>query len=142
MLTEKMKAWAVAYVRCGNATQAAQEAGYAGSFESLKVIGCENKDKPEIQAYMRDSIECIAARQAMAEVEKDRIADIEEVMEFYTSVMCGKTQDRDNQAALSDRIRCANSLERVHLLAKKNNEDEVDTIVVRERYGVPNGNEN
>lgn len=99
-LTPKQKAFADEYLICGNATEAAKKAGYKE--KAAYAMGAENLKKPQISAY-------IAERQK--QIEDSRIADIKEVMEFYSSVLRGEVKDQfDMDAALSDRLAAGREL--------------------------------
>lgn len=99
-LTPKQKAFADYYLETGNATEAAKRAGY--SENSAKQIGAENLTKPYISQY-------IAERQK--QVEDERIADISEVLQFFTSVMRGEVKDQfDFDPSLSDRLSAGKEL--------------------------------
>lgn len=99
-LTSKQKAFADEYLICGNATEAAKKAGY--NPKSARQIATENLAKPSISAY-------IAERQK--QIEDSRIADIKEVMEFYSAVLRGEIKDQfDMDAALSDRLAAGREL--------------------------------
>ena len=99
-LTPKQKAFADYYLKCGNATEAAKRAGY--SENSAKQIGAENLTKPYISQY-------IAERQK--QIEDERIADISEVLRFFTSVMRGEVKDQfDFEASLVDRLSAGKEL--------------------------------
>lgn len=99
-LTPKQKAFADYYLQTGNATEAAKLAGY--SENSAKQIGTENLSKPSISQY-------IAERQK--QVEDKRIADISEVLQFFTSVMRGEIKDQfDFDPSLSDRLSAGKEL--------------------------------
>lgn len=100
MLTPKQQAFADYYIECGNATEAARRAGY--SEDSARQIGAENLAKPSISEY-------ISAR--MGEEAKKRVADANEVIEFYTAVMRGEVKDQFGlDASLSDRLKAGDSL--------------------------------
>lgn len=86
-LTIKQKAFADEYLISGNATEAAKKAGY--SEKTARVIAAENLTKPDIAEYIRER---------QAKCDNSRIASIQEVMEFYTSIM------RDECARVGDRI--------------------------------------
>lgn len=99
-LTPKQKAFADYYLETGNATEAAKRAGY--SENSAKQIGTENLSKPSISQY-------IAERQK--QLEDKRIADISEVLQFFTSVMRGEIKDQfDFDPSLSDRLSAGKEL--------------------------------
>lgn len=99
-LTPKQKAFADEYLICGNATEAAKKAGYKE--KAAYAMGAENLKKPQISAY-------ITERQK--QIEDSRIADIKEVMEFYSAVLRGEIKDQfDMDAALSDRLAAGREL--------------------------------
>ena len=99
-LTPKQKTFADEYLICGNITEAAKKAGY--SEKTAAVIGNENLKKPNV-------IEYIAERQK--QIDDSRIADVKEVMEFYSSVLRGEVKDQfDMDAALSDRLAAGREL--------------------------------
>lgn len=99
-LTPKQKAFADNYIKLGNATEAAKQAGY--NPRSARQIGAENLSKPSISAY-------IAERQK--QIEDARIADVSEVLQFFSSVMRGEVKDQfDMDAALSDRLSAGREL--------------------------------
>lgn len=99
-LTPKQKAFADEYLKCGNATEAARNAGY--NRKSARQIATENLSKPSISAY-------IAERQK--QIEDSRIADVSEVLQFFSSVMRGEVKDQfEMDAALSDRLSAGREL--------------------------------
>lgn len=99
-LTPKQKAFADEYLICGNATEAAKKAGYKE--KAAYAMGAENLKKPQISAY-------ISERQK--QIDNSRIADVKEVMEFYSSVLRGEVKDQfDMDAALSDRLAAGREL--------------------------------
>lgn len=96
----RQKAFVDEWLKCGNATEAAIKAGY-----SKKYAGT-NADKllknTKISAY-------IAERQK--QIEDSRIADVSEVLQFFSSVMRGEVKDQfDMDAALSDRLSAGREL--------------------------------
>lgn len=99
-MTLKQKKWADYFLECGNKTEAAIKAGY--SKKSAVCIGYENQTKPYIAEYLEKK------QKEMASV---RVADMREVLEFYTKVMRGEQKDQfDLDAALSDRLDAAKQL--------------------------------
>lgn len=99
-LTPKQKAFADYYLECGNATEAAKKAGYKE--KAAYAMGAENLKKPQILTY-------IAERQK--QLDDKRIADISEVLQFFTSVMRGEIKDQfDFEASLSDRLSAGKEL--------------------------------
>ena len=99
-LTPKQKAFADYHLECGNATEAAKRAGYKE--KAAYAMGAENLKKPQILTY-------IAERQK--QLDDKRIADISEVLQFFTSVMRGEIKDQfDFEASLSDRLSAGKEL--------------------------------
>ena len=57
-LTTKQEAWCLEYIKNGyNATQAAKDAGYKGSYATLKVVGSENLAKPNLKKRISQHFE-------------------------------------------------------------------------------------
>lgn len=99
-LNERQKAFADYYIQTGNATDAAIKAGY--SEKTAYSIGNENLKKPEISAYICER---------MASQSEKRVADANEVIEFYTAVMRGEVKDQFGlDASLSDRLKAGDAL--------------------------------
>lgn len=99
-LTPKQKAFADNYIELGNATEAARKAGY--SEKTARVIGQENLLKPAISAYIAERLK---------QIEDSRIADVSEVLQFFSSVMRGEVKDQfEMDAALSDRLSAGREL--------------------------------
>lgn len=99
-LTPKQKAFADYYIQTCNATEAAKKAGY--SPKTAYSIGNENLNKPEVKSYIAERV---------AEADRKRIADADEVIRFYTSAMRGEVKDQFGiEASLSDRLKAGDSL--------------------------------
>lgn len=99
-LNERQKAFADYYIQTGNATEAAIKAGY--SEKTARSIGAENLTKPDISAYIRERLD---------EQSNKRVADANEVIEFYTAVMRGEVKDQFGlDASLSDRLKAGDAL--------------------------------
>lgn len=99
-LTPKQKAFADNYIELGNATEAARKAGY--SEKTARVIGQENLLKPAISSYIAERLK---------QIEDIRIADVSEVLQFFSSVMRGEVKDQfEMDAALSDRLSAGREL--------------------------------
>ena len=75
-LTKKQKDFCEYYLQTGNAAEAARKAGY--SAKTARVIGPENLSKPDVLEYIESR---------RAEMDKRLIADTDEVLKFYSSVM-------------------------------------------------------
>lgn len=75
-LTPKQKKFADEYIKTGNATQSAIEAGY--SKKTARSVGSENLTKPDISEYIAKRLE---------KIDKENIAEQKEILEFMTRVM-------------------------------------------------------
>lgn len=80
-LTLKQQKFADEYIISGNATEAAKKAGY--SEKTAKAIGTENLSKPIIKNYIDKRLE---------ELQSQKIADQEEVLEYLTAVLRGESR--------------------------------------------------
>ena len=82
-LTLKQKKFADEYIISGNATDAAIKAGYAK--RSAGQIGEQNLKKLEIKKYIEERL---------AELDSEKIADQEEILQYLTSVMRGEYREQ------------------------------------------------
>lgn len=99
-LTPKQKAFADYYIECGNATEAARKAGYQS--KSLGEDAAKTLKSPKVSAYIAERL---------GAQDKKRVADADEVMEFYTAVMRGEVKDQFGlDTALSDRLKAGAEL--------------------------------
>ena len=99
-LTPKQQAFADYYIECGNATEAAKRAGY--SENNVGENAAKTLKNPNVSAYIAERME---------EQERKRVADANEVIEFYTAVMRGEVKDQFGlDASLSDRLKAGDSL--------------------------------
>lgn len=99
-LTPKQKKFCDEYLKLGNATQAAKNAGY--SEKTAYRTGADNLKVPHILDYINARQEQIASKD---------IADIDEIMKYLTDVMRGKIKDQfDLDASLSERTKAAQEL--------------------------------
>ena len=99
-LTPKQQAFADYYLETGNATESAKRAGY--SEKTAYAIGNENLNKPEISAYIEERLN---------QIKSEKIATIDEVMQFYTSILRGEEKDQFGlDASLTDRIKAGQEL--------------------------------
>ena len=115
-LTPKQQAFADYYLELGNATEAAKRAGY--SEKTAYAIGNENLSKPEISAYIAERTE---------QIQGERIATIEEVMQFYTSVMRGEEKDQFGlEASLNDRLKAGQEIIKRLSAAKTENTEKIN----------------
>lgn len=81
-LTLKQKKFADEYIISGNATIAAIKAGY--SEKTAGQTGAENLKKPYIKSYIEERL---------AELNSQKIADQEEILQYLTSVMRGEYRE-------------------------------------------------
>ena len=117
-LNERQKAFADYYIQTGNATEAAIKAGY--SEKTAYSIGNENLKKPEISAYIGER---------MAEQGEKRVADANEVIEFYTAVMRGEIKDQFGlDASLSDRLKAGDALMKRYAVTDNGNKGIIEKL--------------
>lgn len=99
-LNEMQQAFADYYLEASNATEAAKKAGY--SEKTAYSQGQRLLKNVEVKAYIDERL---------AEIKGERIATIDEVMQFYTSVMRGEEKDQFGlDASLTDRIKAGQEL--------------------------------
>ena len=115
-LTPKQKAFADEYLICGNATEAARKAGY----KQPHVQGSQTLEKLSVSSY-------IAERQK--QIESSRIADVKEVMEFYSAVMRGEVKDQfDIDASITDRLSAGRELMKRYEKADTTKNESLDRL--------------
>ena len=78
-MTEKQRRFADEYIRLGEITKAAINAGY--STKSAYKVGKETYDNPIVKSYIEERLE---------ELKKQSIAEQDEVLQYLTSVMRGE----------------------------------------------------
>lgn len=78
-LTPKQQKFADEYIKTGNATQSAIEAGY--SKKTAQVIGAENLTKPMIKSYIAERMDKMAS---------ERVMSYTEAVELLTSIARGE----------------------------------------------------
>lgn len=99
-LTQKHQAFADYYIETGNATESAKKAGY--SEKTAYSQGSRLLKDAEISAYIADR---------MGEQAKKRVADANEVIEFFTAVMRGEVKDQFGlDTSVADRLKAGDSL--------------------------------
>ena len=97
-LTEKQKRFIDYYIETANATESAKRAGY--SSKTAKNIGAENLTK--LNYFIQERLQ---------QLENNRIASQEEVLQYLTKVMLGEEKDQFGlDASLQDRTKCAELL--------------------------------
>lgn len=137
-LTPKQKAFAECYIETGNATESARKAGYKG--KNLNRIASENLSKLDIKSYIDEK---------MKELESQRIAKAEEVLEYLTRVLRGEETEQvvvtenigdfmseakvvDKEISAKDKIKAAELLGKRYRLFTDKIEADVNQIVVFE----------
>lgn len=99
-LPPKKMRFAEAYLRTGNQTKAAIEAGYAEG--SARNQGNRLMSNADVRDYIRERLR---------EIEDTEIAKTNEVLRFLTSVMRGEVADQFGlDAQLADRIKAGTEL--------------------------------
>jgi len=99
-MTNRQKAFADIYVATGNATQSAVEAGY--SRRSARSTGARMLTNADVKTRIAGKLEVL---------EGQRIATMDEVLQFLTDVMRGRVKDAFGlDASLSDRLVAAREL--------------------------------
>lgn len=130
-LTVKQQKFADEYIRLGEVTKAAINAGY--STKSAYAVGSENLKKPSIKAYIDKRLE---------ELKKESIAEQDEILQYLTSVMRGETTEQtlvgqgegyqkiDNiDVGAKDRIKAAELLGKRYRMWTEKVEAEVTTPI-------------
>ena len=99
-LNKKQMDFVLEYLKTNNITKSAIKAGY--SKKTAAVQGSRLLTNVKIASY----VEAVNER-----MESEKIADIQEVMEYFTSVMRGEKKDQfDLDPTLSDRTKAASEL--------------------------------
>ena len=121
-LNQKQRTFAQEYMKCNNITQSAITAGY--SKKTASVQGCNLLKNPRVLEY----INAINER-----LESAKIADIQEVMEYLTSVMRGEEKDQfDLEPSLADRTKAATELCRRLDVKSANKPVEARVVIVND----------
>jgi phage terminase small subunit len=99
-LNEMQQAFADYYLEISNATESAKKAGY--SEKTAYSQGQRLLKNVEVKAYIDERLD---------EIKSQRIATIDEVMQFYTSILRGEEKDQFGlDASLTDRIKAGQEL--------------------------------
>lgn len=117
-LTHRQKVFCEEYIKTTNATASAIKAGY--SKKTAATIGAENLRKPQISAYIK---------QRLDEQDAHMVADTNEILRFYTSVMRGEVLDQFGlDASLSDRLKASDSLMKRYAAASDRNKNTMEKL--------------
>lgn len=121
-MTPKQQAFCDYYIASGNATDAAEKAGY--SKKTAYSIGSENLNKPEIQNYIQERVQ---------KAQKSRIATAEEILEYLSGVV------RNTEETTRERTKAAELLGKRYALfeeARENPETKLDKLCASIREAV------
>lgn len=121
-MTPKQQAFCDYYIASGNATEAAEKAGY--SKKTAYSIGSENLNKPEIQSYIQERV---------LKAQKSRIATAEEILEYLSGVV------RNTEETTRERTKAAELLGKRYALfeeARENPETKLDKLCASIREAV------
>lgn len=117
-LTPKQKKFCEYYIKTANASDAARKAGY--SQKTAPAIGAENLRKPQIAEYIA---------QRVNKADEKRVADANEVIEFYSAVMRGEVKDQFGlEASLSDRLKAGDSLMKRYAISADKNKGALEKL--------------
>lgn len=94
-LTDRQQRFADLYLQLGNASEAAEQAGYKRSYAQGA------KHQPAVQAYMQERLR---------DAQQKNIASADEVLEFLTNVMRGKIAGERPEKNSSPRMKAAELL--------------------------------
>lgn len=127
-LTDKQRKWAEAFAgeAKGNATRAAQIAGYSGDENALSSRGAENARNRKIRAYLRELVQ-----------DDPLVASGRELRAFWTALLRG-----DEPANMGERIKASELLGKASgELGPKGTDDDptVTRVVVEYADGPPPG---
>lgn len=119
-LSEKQRVFCEHYAACHNAAEAARRAGY--SEKTARAQGYDLLTRPHIKAYI-DEITKDAREKAQKE-RSDRIATLEEVLEYLSKTM------RNELERTSERTRAAQILKEALAEREPEGKDETVTEIV------------
>ena len=109
-LTEKQKKFCDYYIETGVATEAYKKAGYK-NYKSSGVEASKTLNNPSVRAYIDTRLK---------QIESDRIAKPEEIMQYLTKVMRGEEKDQFGlDAPLTERTKCAELLGKRYMMFKE-----------------------
>ena len=105
-MNQRQRAFCEAYLKCGNAAEAARKAGY--SARTARSIGQRLLTYADIREYLADR---------NAEIMAENTATLEEIRSFWTTTM------RDQGAKQADRLKASELLSKALLLERSREED-------------------
>ena len=119
-LNPRQKKFCELYIQTANASQSAIDAGYSPN--GVGVTSCKLLKTASIQAYLHER---------MDKADKKLIADSDEVMKFFTSVMRGEVNDQFGlDPGLQERINAGRELARrtIDIEQKAGNKDALEKL--------------
>ena len=131
-LTLKQKKFCEYYVASGNATQSAIKAGY--SKKTAEMISSENLRKPYIIEYIKDLTK---------PSEDKRIADMQEIRQFWTNVVRNEEEDMKDRLKASEYIAKTNGafIDKVDVNANVKKANPLDGLTTEELKKLVNGSD-
>lgn len=105
-MNQRQRAFCEAYLKCGNAAEAARKAGY--SARTARSIGQRLLTYADIREYLADR---------NAEIMAENTATLKEIRSFWTTTM------RDQEAKQADRLKASELLSKALLLERSREED-------------------
>lgn len=105
-MNQRQRAFCEAYLKSGNAAEAARQAGY--SARTARSIGQRLLTYADIREYLAER---------NAEIMAENTATLEEIRSFWTATM------RDQEAKLADRLKASELLSKALLLERSREEE-------------------
>ena len=105
-MNQRQRAFCEAYLKCGNAAEAARKAGY--SARTARSIGQRQLTYAANREYLADR---------NAEIMAENTATLEEIRSFWTTTM------RDQEAKQADRLKASELLSKALLLERSREEE-------------------
>ena len=130
-LNRQQTIFAEEWIKSGNATQAAQEAGY--SEKTAASQGSRLLKNEKVLRYIRER---------MRAQDKDKVASADEVLAWLTATMRGEVKDQFGlDPSLGDRIKAATELMKRHTVAEQQQETKGGKRIKIEFMPMPAGEE-
>lgn len=133
-LSTKQKDFADEYIICGNATQAAIEAGYSVNYAKSQ------SHKLLVNVGVKSYID-----ERLKEIESAKTATQQEVLEYLTSVMRGEHKEQtligrgqgfqeitNISVSAKDRLKAADILNKIHMAREEKSATKEDIVIVND----------
>ena len=123
-LRPKQKAFADSFAKTGLVRESALEAGY--SEKTASEMGCENLKKPHIVDYIKE---------LSKELDSEKIADMKEIKEFWTSIVRGGYNEEQTKDLLGNKIKASELIAKTNgaFLDKDRDTDKPIEIVIKSK---------